>query len=210
MPELAPGSAREIFKCRRNLIDILRSRGFDASNYSGESMNEVSIMAATKQLDMFLTAEDPERRVFVKFHLGKGLRENSLHEYIEETFEIDQALRKADELIIVVQDEPNDSLTKALRNVWEREGYFVTAIPVARLQFNVLSHALVPPHRKLSAEESKEIRELYNIMSDSEVPDISRFSPVAQALGLRPGDMCEIIRPSKTAITTPFYRICSS
>lgn len=210
MPEITSGNARAIFKCRNNLLAILRSRGFDTSAYSGASMNEVSVMAAAKQLDMLMTADDPDRRVFVKFHLGKGLRENSLHEYIEESFEIDQTLRKADELVIIVQDEPNDSLTKALRNVWERERYFVTVLPIARLQFNVLEHALVPPHRKLSAEESDDVRKRYNIMRDSEVPDISRFSPVAQALGLRPGDMCEIIRPSKNAITAPFYRICSS
>jgi len=41
------------------------------------------------------------------------------------------------------------------------------------------------------------------------MPDISRFSPVSQVLGLRPGDMCRIDRPSKTAISAPFYRICS-
>lgn len=210
MPESAASSAKSIFKCRMHLLDILKSRGFDVSNYSGASMNEISIMAAAKQLDMLISSDDSDQRVFVKFHLGKGLRENSLHEYIEEVFEIDQSIRKEDELIIIVQDEPNESLIKALRNIWDREGYFVTAIAVARLQFNILNHTLVPPHRKLNEEERKEIQLRYNIMHDSEMPDISRFSPVAQALGMRPGDMCEIIRPSKNAITAPFYRICSS
>ena len=45
-------------------------------------------------------------------------------------------------------------------------------------------------------------------MSDSQFPDISRFDPVAQAIGIRPGQVCEIIRPSKTAISAPYYRIC--
>jgi DNA-directed RNA polymerase subunit H (RpoH/RPB5) len=39
-------------------------------------------------------------------------------------------------------------------------------------------------------------------------PDISRFDPVARAIGIRPGDVCHIIRPSKTAIEADYYRIC--
>ena len=58
--------------------------------------------------------------------------------------------------------------------------------------------------------EADKIKSQYNITKDSELPDISRFSPVAQIIGLRPGDLCEIKRPSKTGITTLFYRICSA
>ncbi|MCK5558294.1 MAG: DNA-directed RNA polymerase subunit H, partial [Candidatus Hydrogenedentes bacterium] len=38
--------------------------------------------------------------------------------------------------------------------------------------------------------------------------DISRFDPVAQAIGLRPGQLCRVMRPSRTAIVAPFYRFC--
>jgi len=31
---------------------------------------------------------------------------------------------------------------------------------------------------------------------------------VARVIGLRPGNVCKIIRPSKTAITTEYYRVC--
>ena len=46
-------------------------------------------------------------------------------------------------------------------------------------------------------------------MEDGHFPDISRSDPVAKAIGIRPGEVCEIIRPSKTAISAPYYRICS-
>jgi DNA-directed RNA polymerase subunit H (RpoH/RPB5) len=45
-------------------------------------------------------------------------------------------------------------------------------------------------------------------MDDTQFPDISRFDPVAQIIGIRPGQVCEIIRPSKTAISAYYYRIC--
>ena len=48
----------------------------------------------------------------------------------------------------------------------------------------------------------------YNITEKSQFPDISRFDPVDRAIGIRPGKVCNIIRPSKTSITTNYYRIC--
>ena len=210
MPETMTGNTRAIYKSRQNLLEILNKREFDIGPYAGSSMNEVNTMATTKQLDMLVIREESEQKVYVKYHLAKGLRQNNIHEYIEELYQVDQVLKKSDDLIIIVKDEPNDSLVKILRNIWEQEKYFVTVIPLSRLQFNILQHELVPPHRKLSDQETEAVRQQFNITQDSEVPDISRFSPVSQMIGLRPGDMCEIIRPSKTGILAPFYRICSS
>ena len=48
----------------------------------------------------------------------------------------------------------------------------------------------------------------YNITDKVQFPDISRFDPVAQVIGLRPGQVCEITRASKTAIESKYYRVC--
>ena len=61
----------------------------------------------------------------------------------------------------------------------------------------------------MTPDEKKEVYTKYNILNDQQIPDISRFSPPVLAIGIRPGELCEITRPSKTAITAPFYRICS-
>ena len=42
----------------------------------------------------------------------------------------------------------------------------------------------------------------------ADLPDISRFDPVSLAIGMRPGQVCEIIRPSKTSIKGTYYRVC--
>ena len=46
------------------------------------------------------------------------------------------------------------------------------------------------------------------IIEEKDIPDISRFSPVSQVIGIRPGNFCKIIRPSKTSIKSDFYRVC--
>ena len=48
----------------------------------------------------------------------------------------------------------------------------------------------------------------YNISKPELLPEISRFDPVAKAICIRPGQVCKITRPSKTAIETNYYRIC--
>jgi DNA-directed RNA polymerase subunit H (RpoH/RPB5) len=71
-----------------------------------------------------------------------------------------------------------------------------------------MNHQLVPPHMVLTKEEAAEVKRKYNILDDSQLPDLSRFSPVSQVIGIRPGDICKINRPSKTAIKAEFYRVC--
>ena len=76
------------------------------------------------------------------------------------------------------------------------------------LQFNILNHVLVPQHSIMNENDVKTIMIKYNITDKIQFPDISRFDPVARAIGLRPGQVCHIVRPSKTAIQSDYYRIC--
>jgi DNA-directed RNA polymerase subunit H (RpoH/RPB5) len=127
---------------------------------------------------------------------------------IDDLFNVEEVLSKHDTLFIVVKDEVNDTLINALKHIWEQEKIFIVIQNLKRLQFNILKHVLVPPHRILNSAEVLTIKKRYNIMNDGQFPDISRFDPVAQAIGIRPGQVCEIIRPSKTAISAPYYRMC--
>jgi len=48
----------------------------------------------------------------------------------------------------------------------------------------------------------------YQIKSKTQLPEISRFDPQALVIGIRPGEICKIQRPSSTALTTDYYRVC--
>ena len=60
----------------------------------------------------------------------------------------------------------------------------------------------------MSHEETKLFKKKYNVISDSNLPEISRFDAVALLLGMKPGQICKIMRTSKTAIQAPYYRVC--
>ena len=202
------GQIIELFNSRKTMIDLLDAQKYDVSQYKDFGINDVNTLFQTKQMDMLLQKTSEPKKVYIKYHLAKSLRPVNLYEYIEDLFTLEEVLTKKDDLIVIMKDEPNDTVRKTLMNIWEQDGIFVVVINIKRLQYNIMQHQLVPPHSVLSAEESAEIRRKFNILDDSQVPDISRFSPVSQVIGIRPGDLCRIYRPSKTAIKAEFYRVC--
>ena len=205
----------ELFKSRKHIVNFLKRQGFNVDDYESFSIHEVNAMYQAKQMDMLFKKDDNSKKTYVKYHTGKAIhleksiRPVSIYEYIEDLFTLEEILTKNDDLIIIISEEPNETIEKTLRHIWEQDGIFVNVISSKRLQYNILEHDLVPPHVVLSLADGLAIKQKYNIMTDKQMPDISRFSPVAQLIGIRPGDICKIIRPSKTAIQTEFYRICT-
>lgn len=199
----------EFFKSRETILALLKEQGYDVSNYENQSMNQVSAMHKEKQLDMLVESETG-KKAYVKYHLAKTLSATNVYNYIDDLINIDEVLQKSDDIIIIMKDEPTDSLVKALKNIWKQDGIFVTVHATKRLLFNILNHELVPPHRIMNEEETEGFKEKFKITDLTMIPDIGRFSPVALAIGMRPGQVCEIMRASNTAIQVPFYRVCSN
>ena len=76
------------------------------------------------------------------------------------------------------------------------------------LQFKILEHKYVPKHIKLNDIEKEEFYNKYNITNNSHIPEINRFDPVANAIFLKPGDICKIIRYEKASFLNEYYRYC--
>jgi DNA-directed RNA polymerase subunit H (RpoH/RPB5) len=204
------GQIIDIYNSRKHIIDLLEAQKFDVSQYKDFSINDVNTLFTTSQMDMLMRKTNEDKKVYVKYHLAKSLRPVNIYEYIEDLFTLEEVLKKKDDLIVIMKDEPNDTIRKTLMNIWEQDGIFVVVINIKRLQYNIMHHQLVPPHIVLTADEATEVKRKYNIIEDNQIPDISRFSPVSQVIGIRPGDLCRIYRPSKTAIKSEFYRICTN
>ena len=200
-----------IYNSRKNILEILESRGYEVDDYNLFSINEIDAMYKNNQLDMLIDEEtdnEDKKKVYIKYHLKKSLRPQYIDEFVEDLYHLDNILKKNDTLVVVSKDDPNDSLKKYLKQLYADDNIFVTVISLKRLQFNVLNHELVPKHRILSSTEQEEFLKKYNITQSSQVPEISRFDPVALCIGLKPGSIVHITRPSKTAIEGVYYRYC--
>jgi DNA-directed RNA polymerase subunit H (RpoH/RPB5) len=203
-----------IYKARQTIIALMRKLDYNVTDYEHFSVNEVNTMFQNKQMDMLLekSKEDPrtgrKNKIYILFYLAKAIRPANIQEMIDDLFNLEETLTKEDTLLIVAKDEMNDTLMATLKHMWETDKIFIVVQNIKRLQFNIHEHTLVPPHRVISDDERAVIKTKYNITDDTQFPDISRFDPVAQAICLRPGQICEITRPSKTAIQSIYYRLC--
>ena len=197
----------KIFKSRKILLNILEKRGFIIEDYNNFGINEIQIMSLNNQLDMLLTNKNG-KKIYIKYHSNK-LRDTHINEYIDDLFNIEEHLKKDDELLIIIKNQRiNKTLEEYMNYIFIKDNIYVNIINIQEILFNILDHVMVPDHKILTNKEKEFIYNKYNIMEDSELPEISRFDPVAKIIGLRPGELCEITRSSKTSITSKYYRLC--
>ena len=203
-----------VYTSRNIILDLMGKQGYNIEDYGNFSVNEVNSMKQNNQLDMLLEKkeEDPvtkrKNKIYIRYYLGKTIRPSNLQEMIDDLFNLEEILKKDDTLFIIIKDEINETLTNELKHIWETDGIFIVIESIKWLQFNVLDNKLQPKFDIVPESEDVNIMKKYNITDKIQFPDISRFDPVSRAIGLRPGQLCHIVRSSKTAIEANYYRLC--
>lgn len=204
-------SINQIYKSRKTILELLDARGYSTDDHMDFSINEIDAMLTNKQLDMLIEHSETKQKTFIKYSLStKQIRwQQNLEEIIEDLYYIDNVLTPNDDLVIIINEDPNDNLLQKIKYLYETDGIFIVIHNIQRLQFNILKHQLVPNCTVLSIKEAEELKEEYNIRNEiTQLPEISRFDPQALAISVRPGQICKFIRKSINSIQAPYYRIC--
>ncbi len=197
-----------IYKSRNTIIEHLKNLGYDMADYEEFSINEIDAMNTNNQLDMLVSREDG-KKIYIKYLLNvKQLRKDNLDQLIEDLYDIETVLEKKDTLIIITNEEPNDTIIQRVKYVYDHSGIFIVLHYIKRLQFNLLKHTLVPFAQILKDEEVEALKIQYNLKTLMDLPEISRFDPQALALCLRPNQVIKIDRKSDTALEYNYYRVC--
>jgi len=198
-----------IYKSRKTILELLSYQDFNVNEYNEFSINEIDAMYNNEQLDMLINHNNNAKKVYIKYYLtSKQIKPQNLDDIIEDLFTIENVLTKDDTLIVIIEDEPNDTIISKLKYLYDHDGIFVVIHNIKRLQFNILEHALVPNCVILEDSEIKDLKEKFNINNLKQLPEISRFDPQALAICLRPGQICKFERDSATALKYNYYRIC--
>ena len=196
-----------------NILDQLSKQGYNVSDYLNFSMNEIDAMLTNSQLDMLINHKNEEKKIYIKYYFTKkqGAKQRMkevLDNIIEDLYTIEEVLRKKDTLVVIIDDEPNDTIINRLKYLYDHDGIFIVLHNIQRLQFNILDHNLVPHMQVLNEDQEEEFMKNNQIINKNQLPEISRFDPHALVVGVRPGNICLIQRSSLTALKTNYYRIC--
>jgi len=198
----------KLYKSRHILLDILEKRGFKTDDYKSFGISEMQIYLQNKQLDMLLNNPKTKKKIYVKYHLST-LNDKKIYEYIDDLFHLEEILNENDELLIIIKNQNiNTTLEEIMNFIYIKDNIFVNIKKIDNYLFNILDHSMVPEHRVLNNKEKEFIINKYKISEEKQFPEISRFDAVATTIGLRPGELCEITRPSTTSITSKYYRLC--
>jgi DNA-directed RNA polymerase subunit H (RpoH/RPB5) len=202
-----------IYNSRKTVLELLERQGFAVADYEGFSVVEVDAMFKNSQLDMLVENPTTKRKTYVKYYCSpkqtvRQIRPQTLDEIVEDLFVQDTVLEKADTLMVIIEEEPNDSIVRRMTYLHDREGVFVVMHNIKRLQVNILEHSMVPHMQAMSDAEVEWLKETYHVSDGSQLPEISRFDAQALAIALRPGQICRIQRNSPTAMTNEYYRVC--
>lgn len=197
-----------IYKSRINILNILEEHLlYNIKDYENFSINEIDAMYTNTQLDMLVTSSN--NKIYIKYYLtAKQIRPQNLDDIIEDLFVTENILTKEDTLVIIIDEEPNETILNKIKYLYDHDGIFVVIHSIRRLQYNILKHKLVPECIIIDNKNKEELMKKYNIKNPMQLPEISRFDPQALLLCLRPGNVCKFIRSSATALDYEYYRVC--
>ena len=206
----------KLYKSRNNIIYYLKEMGYDCTSHEHFSMEELDVLQKNEGLDFMVVKG--EEKCYVKYmtedantkNPANSVKKLNISNIIDDMFMQEGILTEKDTLVLITNEYSVDSIHKALKNIWELKHLYVVLFDLKQLQLNVLKHKLVPKHTKLNPSEKVELYRNLNIEEDAQLPEISRFDPVAKTLFLRPGEVCRITRFDKISYTNDYYRVCIS
>ena len=213
----------EIYNSRKTLLKYLKRQKYDTEELENFTIAEINAMEQASQqqnahplvnqLNYSVKTktnkenDEEQQTCSVIYYNNKTLKKALLHDLIDEYYDYDCKDKNTCSLIIVTSSI-NDTNINVVREMWEKYGQYCVLYDLVSLQYNIIEHEYVPKHLKLTQTEKESVMKKYNISNDSQFPEISVFDPVAKAILMRPGELCEITRYDKISFKNTFYRIC--
>jgi len=216
-----------IIRSRATILEILDSRGYDVSLYRNIAPDQLLILADkgnaasnSRALDIFVPKKEGDN---IRAPCARAVVVHVLHDRIKhklpgftelpwapvdgkETTKIEQT----DDIIVIVNEPWHENFDKESLRLWQSMRVRMTFFPIKQIVVNPSRHILVPPHRKLTSDEAEEAMSKWHVTSKLQLPQIKMSDIQAKVLGMVPGDIVLVERPSATAGISRILRNCSA
>lgn len=207
-----------IVRSRSTILEILENRGYNVDAYKAANPAEL-VGYATSSSDTKLLhiiapkkegGEGPMQRACVVYWVDGSYKpriEKELGKLFSEEWNMNP---ETDDIIIVLSEPFNDAFHVQAVKQYNDNRARISFFQIKNLISNPARHIMVPKHRKCNPNEIAQIMSKLRLKSKYELPHIKyHIDMQARVLGLVPGDVVEIMRPSETAGVTYIYRVCS-
>ena len=210
-----------LLRSRQTTLDILEDRGYDTSQYRNIAPDQILTLASghARALDIFVPKRDgsnaPCDRAVVVYQLMNRIRNKLGGSFKEELFGTydgsdTQKINQTDDIVVIINEPYNEAFDRSSLIMWQQEKVRLTFFHLKQVVVHLGRHVLVPPHRKLTVDEAKAELARLHVTQKTQLPLIKHSDMQARLLGLVPGDIVEILRPSPTAGVARVLRVCAA
>lgn len=222
-----PESADIIIRSRHTLLEILEDRGYDTTAYRNIANEQILTLArgAPAALNMIIPRKAaggtlldvvaPSDRAVVSYQLFTSIRLR-MATFVRDIFEIapdameTSTIKRTDDIIVVLNEPYHEIFDKTALQMWQTQKIRMVFFHIKQLVVHPGRHVLVPPHKKMTAEEVDMAIARLHITHKSQLPLIKHHDIQSRVLGLVPGDVVTIQRPSPTSGVAEVLRICAA
>jgi DNA-directed RNA polymerase subunit H len=202
-----------VYRSRITLFKVLEARGYNTQSYSKLGINELRVFTTLNYpdnyagLNMILNKKnDSEKKCHIIYSSAKM---NQFQRIVNNIYGL-ELNPETDELIYMIQDSANDKVHSPVSAyMWLTEKLRVSFFCIYEIIVNPLEHELVPRHEPVPQEEIPNLLKQLRINEKTQLPLIRYHTdPIARLLGLVPGDIVKITRPSPSSGEYIVYRVC--
>ena len=206
-----------LFRSRQTLLQILKAKGYNTTPYEKFGPFEIEMMSANnedKSLRMDLERPEelsPISKCRVEYALPRlKSRLSGFLNKLTETEDNDDAIDPATtEVIVLTLEAIGDSFHTAAWTKWSGQSLRIAFFDARTLVSNPLEHVAVPKHELVPQSEHADLLKKHNLKTKLNLPMIKFHDDIiGRILGIVPGDIVKITRPSSSAGEYIIYRIC--
>ena len=209
-----------LFRSRKTLLKLLAMRGYATKQYEKFGPIEIAAMAAASlgtagtgafRMDLERSAGgQPITKCRVEYSINRI--KNRIPGFLDALTEEgnEAAITPEDtELIIILLEPVVETFHIASMNALATKSLHVSFFQAHTIVNNPLEHVLVPKHELLPSSEHAAFLADHKIKSKANLPLIKFHEDmIARVIGLLPGDIVKITRPSPSAGEYISYRVC--
>uniref|UniRef100_A0A6C0JZZ7 RNA polymerase subunit H/Rpb5 C-terminal domain-containing protein n=1 Tax=viral metagenome TaxID=1070528 RepID=A0A6C0JZZ7_9ZZZZ len=213
-----------LYRSRQTLLEIQRKKGYNTKPYDKFGPFEVEKMSAGDKenaLGMVLKREIPEgvdvpATCYIEYALPKV--KNRLAGYVPKLIDAikeEYAAKNENfnpmrtEIIVLTMESIGDTFHNSAQTIYNTLKMRISFFDARTLVSNPMDHMLVPKHEVVPDSEHAELLKKYNMKSKINLPMIKFHEDIiGRIIGLVPGSIVKITRPSPQAGEYTIYRVC--
>ena len=210
-----------VLRSRPVVLELLEARGFDTSPYTDQAPSAVYQLA--------MAALNQPGATPLKIRAKRRSDTSATHEYCEVVYLIFERLKPTinkktfegenrwsyletpenTEYVFILGEPYHEIFDLIATQAWQKK-VKLSFFQIKSLIMNPSKHDLVPLHEKVQIDEIPSLKKELNLVSLTKLPQIKYHVDMqSRWLGLTPGDVVKITRPSPTGGEYILWRLCT-